>query len=387
MTKKIWDITDFPVGIYQLNQNQSINFQMNRFFNWSNDRVLLEQMRLLDNSHQTYTSLTNDFIKLGNEALSAESNLRAAMYFRAAEFYLPEDNPLKKKLRDKFIALSNGFYNINDNQHFLVPYQDGNLSAYKLKSKNPIGTILFVNGFDGYIEELTRMMLVYRDAGYNVIYFDGPGHGYALETSKMTMTSDWDKPVKAVLDYFDVSEVTAIGMSLGGNLVLHAAALEKRIKRVVCFDILPSLFNCVTRQLPDPIKEAISNSMVKNTNTSLINDELNKLMGKSLMVQWAIQQGMHVLGSRTPYDFIKQSQAYDTNTISRLVNQDVLLLAGKDDHYVANDQLALQMGTLTNAHSITARIFTDKESASNHCQLGNIGLAISTILNWLNQIN
>ena len=309
------------------------------------------------------------------------------MYFRAAEFYLPEDNPLKKKLRDKFIALSNVFYSINDNQHFLVPYQDGNLSAYKLKSKNPIGTILFVNGFDGYIEELTRMMLVYRDAGYNVIYFDGPGQGYALETSKMTMTSDWDKPVKAVLDYFDVSDVTAIGMSLGGNLVLHAAALEKRIKRVVCFDILPSLFNCVTRQLPDPIKEAISNSMVKNTNTSLINDELNKLMGKSLMVQWAIQQGMHVLGSRTPYDFIKQSQAYDTNTISRLVNQDVLLLAGKDDHYVANDQLALQMCTLTNAHSITARIFTDKESASNHCQLGNIGLAISTILNWLNQIN
>lgn len=246
---------------------------------------------------------------------------------------------------------------------------------------------MFVNGFDGYIEELTRMMLVYRDAGYNVIYFDGPGQGYALETSKMTMTSDWDKPVKAVLDYFDVSDVTAIGMSLGGNLVLHAAALEKRIKRVVCFDILPSLFNCVTRQLPDPIKEAISNSMVKNTNTSLINDELNKLMGKSLMVQWAIQQGMHVLGSRTPYDFIKQSQAYDTNTISRLVNQDVLLLAGKDDHYVANDQLALQMCTLTNAHSITARIFTDKESASNHCQLGNIGLAISTILNWLNQIN
>mgnify|MGYP001194013276 CR=1 FL=1 len=386
MTKR-WSVTDFPVGIYQLNRNQSVNFQMNRFFNWSNDKVLLKQMQSLDNSKQTYTSLINNFTNLGNEALSEGSNLRASMYYRAAEFYLPESDSRKKKLRDKFVELSNSFYNINKNQHFLIPYKDGTLSAYELKNANPVGTILFINGFDGYIEELTRMMLVYRDAGYNVIYFDGPGQGYALETSKMTMTSDWDKPVKAILDYFNVNDVTAIGMSLGGNLVLHAAALEKRIKRVVCFDILPSLFNCVIRQLPDSIKKAISIDLEKNTNTTLINDELNKLMGKSLMVQWAIQQGMHVLGARTPYEFIKKSKAYDTDSISKLIDQDILLLAGKDDHYVANDQLALQMGTLTNAHSITARIFTDKESASNHCQLGNIGLAISTILDWLRSIS
>ncbi|MFT9004781.1 MAG: alpha/beta fold hydrolase [Liquorilactobacillus hordei] len=384
--KKKWTTKDFPVGIHQLNHDLSVNFQMNRFYNWSNDDVLLKQMKSLDKADQTYSSLINDFKELGNKALADNQTLRAAMYFRAAEFYLPESDPAKQKLRETFIELSNMFYQIDDKQHFLIPYEDGELSAYQLTSPSPRGTILFINGFDGYIEELTKMMLVYRDAGYNVIYFDGPGQGHALEKNKMPLTSQWEKPVKVILDYFNATEVTAIGMSLGGNLVLHAAAFEKRIKRVVCFDILPSLFNCVTRQLPESLKKQISTDLEKNENGTAINAALNDLMQQSLMVQWAIQQGMHVLGTKTPYDFIKQALTYDTNEISALVNQDVLLLAGQDDHYVALDQLPLQMSTLSNAHSLTARIFTDKEAAANHCQLGNLGLAISTILNWLNQI-
>ncbi|MDC7952236.1 alpha/beta hydrolase [Liquorilactobacillus mali] len=384
--KKRWTTKDFPIGIYQLNHDQSVNFQMNRFFNWSNDKVLLEQMKALDKINQTYPSLINDFKKLGEKSVEEGQILRAAMYFRAAEFYLPETDPSKQQLRKKFISLNNKFYDIDEKQHFLIPYHDGKLSAYRLTSKNSRGTILFINGFDGYIEELTRMMLVYQDAGYDVIYFDGPGQGYALEENKMPMTSEWEEPVKGILDYFNVDDITAIGMSLGGNLVLHAAAFEKRIKRTVCFDVLPSLFNCITRQLPETIKNQISSSIAKNENVESINAALNRLMEKSLMLQWAIQQGMHVLGASTPYDFIKQSLDYDSSKISELVDQDILLLAGQDDHYVALDQLPLQISTLSNAHSVTARIFTAKESASNHCQLGNIGLAISTILNWLDQI-
>ena len=38
---------------------------------------------------------------------------------------------------------------------------------------------------------------------------------------------------------------------------------------------------------------------------------------------------------------------------------------------------------LTNARSITARLFTRGESAQNHCQSGNQGLALKTIVNWL----
>ena len=58
-------------------------------------------------------------------------------------------------------------------------------------------------------------------------------------------------------------------------------------------------------------------------------------------------------------------------------------MAGATDHYVPIRQLRDQMATLTGVRSLTARVFTQEESASNHCQLGNLGLALQTMLDWL----
>jgi hypothetical protein len=41
------------------------------------------------------------------------------------------------------------------------------------------------------------------------------------------------------------------------------------------------------------------------------------------------------------------------------------------------------IGMLKNARSITARSFTGSESAESHCQVGNYGLALRTIVDWL----
>jgi len=60
-----------------------------------------------------------------------------------------------------------------------------------------------------------------------------------------------------------------------------------------------------------------------------------------------------------------------------------LLLAGREDHYVPVRQFHQQIRMLTNARSVTARLFTGSESAGNHCQVGNYGLALRTIVNWL----
>jgi hypothetical protein len=72
-----------------------------------------------------------------------------------------------------------------------------------------------------------------------------------------------------------------------------------------------------------------------------------------------------------------------TRKISHLVHADVLLLAGADDHYVPLTQLGRQADCLVNARSVTTRVFTAAEQASNHCQLGNIGAASRLIAAWL----
>ena len=44
-----------------------------------------------------------------------------------------------------------------------------------------------------------------------------------------------------------------------------------------------------------------------------------------------------------------------------------------------------QMRMVGNARSITARLFIRSEFAQNHCQVGNYGLALRTIVNWLDE--
>jgi hypothetical protein len=98
---------------------------------------------------------------------------------------------------------------------------------------------------------------------------------------------------------------------------------------------------------------------------------------------WRLQQGMHVTGTATPYDFLRSTTAMSTRNISHRVRADLLLLAGADDHYVPLSQLGRQAGNLTNARSVTSGIFTAAEQASNHCQLGNIGAVSRLIDSWL----
>jgi hypothetical protein len=47
------------------------------------------------------------------------------------------------------------------------------------------------------------------------------------------------------------------------------------------------------------------------------------------------------------------------------------------------NQLRRQAANLVRARSITDRIFTAAEQASNHCQVGNIGAAVRVIQGWL----
>jgi hypothetical protein len=43
----------------------------------------------------------------------------------------------------------------------------------------------------------------------------------------------------------------------------------------------------------------------------------------------------------------------------------------------------IQVKALTNAESVTARVFTKEENAQNHCQIGNIGLKLDVVIKWL----
>ena len=90
-------------------------------------------------------------------------------------------------------------------------------------------------------------------------------------------------------------------------------------------------------------------------------------------------------GTTSAFGFLQTMRQFETADVSASIRQDVLLLAGSEDHYVPLEQWHDQMRMLKNTRSITARLFTRSESAQNHCQVGNYGLALSTIVNWLDE--
>ena len=104
------------------------------------------------------------------------------------------------------------------------------------------------------------------------------------------------------------------------------------------------------------------------------------------MASWVVDHLQYITRKETPLDALEiYMQMNDENIHSELVKQDVLVLAGKKDHFIPLKMHEMQIRALTKAGSVTGRVFTEKEYAQNHCQIGNIGLALETMTRWIGE--
>jgi alpha-beta hydrolase superfamily lysophospholipase len=373
----------FPVGYYELHPNVSLNFQMNRFWDWVGEKQMLEELRAAGTRIKSYDDWAREMFDLSDKALAAGRRLPAAYYAKAATFFLDPSDPRVKPAFQRFqdtVLAENG---VTPNDHHLVPYQKTHLSAYRLTPAQPRGTIVVFGGYDSYILEWLPAAIALRDAGLDIVIFDGPGQGTVLDAG-IPMTPDWHLPVAAILDYFKLTDITLLGFSLGGGLVIRAAAREPRIKRAIAMDICTSLFEAATNGFRASGLSVIADNSGQMP-APLVNASVAAVRKTDLLTDWVIGQGERVMGVATPADVFQAWREYRTDDISSLVTQDVLLMAGAKDHYMPLHMLPDQLMTLTAAHSITARVFTEAESAQNHCQAGNTGLALKVIFDWLDE--
>jgi pimeloyl-ACP methyl ester carboxylesterase len=370
------------VGYYDLHPDVSMNFQFNRWVQWLGDAASLQDMQTVAPKIKTYTDLRYEFLLLKEQALQQNRPLAAAYYLRTAEFFVWADDPQKQPMRDQFIQQIRQCYDIDKNEYYQIPYQTGFLPAYRFTPQQAKATLVLFGGYDSYIEEFFPIAFFFVQAGYEVVIFEGPGQGGALEEAGLPMIPEWEEPVKAVLDYFSLDNIALMGISLGGELVVRAAAFEPRVRYVIADDIMADSFECIVRSLPATVKTQVEQYLADQAADPL-NALFAQLMPQSPLLEWGIRQGMHIMGKPTPYEFFKAVQTYNTSDISKQVTGDVLLLAGSEDHYVPLHQLFQQAATLTNARSLTTRVFTRAEQAQNHAQVGNLGLSLRFIANWL----
>ena len=94
---------------------------------------------------------------------------------------------------------------------------------------------------------------------------------------------------------------------------------------------------------------------------------------------------MFITNSSTPAEWNSILERYSVSDIAHRIRQDVLLLAGEKDHMIPLKEYHKNMASLTNARSLTGQVFTEAEHAQNHCQIGNLGLALDVILQWVEE--
>lgn len=370
----------FPIiEFHDFHPDPNINFQLNRFLIPGS----VPQFAEIGAKIKDFGDWKSQFLTAATTHEQSGALGPASRLYCAAEFFMSPDDPDRRRAVDKFIEL---FYRLNDSedlQRIKIPYGTGQFHGLRLRPATPSnGTIVILMGFDAYIEEFYAFAKAIALCGYDVVMFDGPGQGSTLMRENMPLTHEWEKPVGAVLDHLGLTDVTLIGMSLGGYLAIRAAAFEPRIKRVVAYDVMLDFFQCVTSRRGKLVENAL-NTMVHLGLSAPIDMMAHRLMKRDLYSKWGIEQGMFVTGATSPSEFFYKIRAYNGREVSQRVTQDTLIMAGAEDHFVPLQQFYEQLPLLTNARSVTAQVFTRADQAQSHCQIGNLGLAVSQILAWV----
>jgi pimeloyl-ACP methyl ester carboxylesterase len=372
--------TLLPVSEFRtLHPDPNINYQLNRFLVPGLQKLFTE----IGGRIKDFEDWKSEFLGVAS-ACERNGNLaHAAGLYRTAEFFMSPDDPDRRRAFEKFIEL---FYRAHEAQpieRIQVPFTTGKLHGFRLSAAGTLrGTIVIHTGYDAYAEEFYALTKAIASCGYDVVIFDGPGQGTTLMRDKIPMIAEWERPVAAVLDYLGLIDVTLIGISLGGYLALRAAAFEPRIKRVIAYDVMLDFYQCITSRR-GKIAELIINTLVALKLGWLLDAIARLLMKIDLYSRWGIQQGMHVMGCRTPSEFFFKLKAYNTWAISKRISQDTLIMAGAEDHFVPLQQFFDQLSLLINARSVTGQIFTRKDNAQSHCQFGNVGLAVIQMVSWI----
>lgn len=371
----------FPVGYIDLHKTKIIDFQLNRWHSLGYAR--LEDMAEAGRRIRGLDDWKDTMVSLAEAALADGRLMNATFHYRAAEFFTHPKDADKVRLYWRF---SNLFYDeLFANEPFerhQVPYEGVSLAALRLppQSEPFAGTIVIHGGFDSFIEEFYSLATVFAARGYEVILFDGPGQGATLKNHHLPMTLEWERPAKAVLDYFERDDVTWLGISMGGWLCFRAAAFEPRIKRVIALSIAYDYMQIPPKPVADFARWLLEHPSLMRPSAAL----KMKLMPQE---NWGAVNLMYIFQDDDPVSASKALVAFNhDNQHPDLVQQDVLILTGAEDHFIPLKLHHLQIAALTNARSVTGRIFTRAEQAQNHCQIGNMGLALDTMLNWLAEV-
>jgi len=167
--------------------NRQFDLQLNRSLGPILDRPGMDRLTTSVLPHIRSTSQITQFAHRLAAHFDSEGDAAAAwrLYFLAA-FYLPGHDPRKRHFID---AASRNFDTSHSHlamRRHTIPYKDGSLTAIRWQADpddrarfpDAPSTLVMMNGFDGYAEEIMGFAEYFPCRPFDIITFDGPGQGH-----------------------------------------------------------------------------------------------------------------------------------------------------------------------------------------------------------------
>ena len=376
--------------------NRQFDLQLNRTFAPILDRPGMETIASTTLPRLRTTDQITELAQSLAERFSSEGDKDAAWrLYELAAFYVGADDPRKRRFIDAMsVSFDEAHRDLALTRH-PIPYRGGELTAMRWeaeptdRAQAPAGTprtLVMMNGFDGYAEEIIDFASHFPTRPFDIIAFDGPGQGHTA-LAGMPLEPQWERPTEAVLDYFGIDNAAALGVSFGGYLVMRAAAYCPRITRVIAFDMMYRLLDGLTMPLPRPLRP-IAEAVVSRARPAWLIDGLMGIAQRfSADLAWKLQQARHLTGQDKPSDVLRALGAYTMEPLDGQIHQPCLVMAGDADQYVPFERLDDVRRALRNAASLDVRAFheaTDPGMAQ-HCQVGDLDRAFAIMGGWLSE--
>ena len=370
--------------------NRQFDLQLNRYLGPILDRREVQRAAEQDAPHlRSIRDITSLAYALARTCDAAGDPEAAWRLYALSAFYIPSADPRK---RDYIAAMSRAFdeahHGLGLTRHS-IPYRDGELTAMRWeadptdRAQAPAGTpttLIMMNGFDGYAEEIIDFASHFPTRPFDIIAFDGPGQGHTV-LAGMPLEPQWERPTNAVLDYFGIKSAAALGVSF----VTRAAAYCPRITHVIAFDMMYRLLDGLTMPLPRPLRP-IAEAVVSRARPAWLIDGLMGIAQRfSADLAWKLQQARHLTGQDKPSDVLRALGAYTMEPLDGQIHQPCLVLAGDADQYVPFERLGDVRRTLRNAESLDVRAFRHAQDPdmAQHCQIGDLDRAFAIMGDWL----
>ena len=301
--------------------------------------------------------------KQGHIRTAMNCFLRAADYYRQAEFFLEPEDPRRLATFTRMEQSSHNFLkHLNPPGEVLeVPYENGaTMPAYFVRApfaveRQPV--LISMGGLDSIKDEMWFMQAHGAlQRGISVLMIDGPGQGGTLRRHKIPTRHDYEVPIGKCIDYLktrkdvDTSRIAVCGSSLGGYYAARAGSMEPRLAAAISHGAVWSIYE-----------------LFKNSDES---------HGLASHIKW-------VFGVKSMKDAIERSRPFTLEGALDHMKCPYLIVHGGYDVLGMSGATKAYEYAKSKGVNATLRFVMPDETGAEHCQHDNPTIGQELMADWL----